>query len=1298
MRMTAFAIVFAAAALACGAPSNPCTNGSFERLDADGFPVDWEAVGETVGVSADAHSGKRSLRLHRAADAETPETGLNRGWEPDSGQRGAMIDRLKGGIDFWYKAIAAEGATLRIYAIAMTKTPLEKTGERRAAFVVPVQHVGDGQWHHARLKYDFTENEKAKWVHFSARIVGTAGELLLDDVSYIERVGALLRIGKIRLDEDPTAPGRRCMLNVEVENAGDVATPDVRLSVDLPDGLTATPAVVSLDAMQPDDKAWAKVTVDGARTAACTFGLTATAGKVTALASYAVEPALEIENFGPTSPVATVGEPVTFECVLRNPSHVMVTHPVAEFGFPSGTATATGKPIAPGGRAVLRASFRPTHQTPALRVPVRVTAGDGTQDATLATTLVVGAATRLPRPAGRLRADSGEALALLENAHVRLAFRRNEFGFGPGELMARTPRGWRTVAWVPRLSRIVHRYASGVRHESEVWASAPPQMLRDGHAGLRFWWTATDAEGGNWWFQATFLLGWDERSVKAIYQLGCDQPRDLLAFDGPMLYALERDEALFPGLEWLVPGEVSSSDIDIAAKHPHRLRYVVHPNMVTIPAIAMRSRHGVVGLAWCVGQKWDGTLDRPSVAFASPDRFRHQRAHLAGLFVPTVPDYVAPNSREAATPYPLKPTQPLRLRCRMLADGHSQDVLAAMDLWLSRHGIPDPAPLPHKTYEAEIQFSMQGYLKGLWEPETKEWWSSKGGNPLMCKTGRQRSYVADVLLGAMLSPDPKVRQQCRARADEVLKLIGGEPRHDAQRYGTPADLRFASPGRAAAGLASMGKDGAWRFDADRKDQGVFKGRDYHELGPDNAVELGTCARKAFEVLRYARIAGDWTAYERMDKTLRLMETFAVPRAAQVWEVPVHTPDILAAADAVDAYIEAYRFSGNKRWLRNAVLWARRGIPFVYLWNDPDKPFLVGATIPVFGASWDFCSWFGRPVQWNGLRYANALLKLAEFDNSYAWRKLAEGIIRSGIHQQDTEGDNVGLWPDNISALDSRKCGWVFAPRHIIRNVLKLIGRDEDPATVILGKGRQRLHVSAAAPITDTAWDGTALIFKVTYPRGDQGVVLVSNVAKPTAVHLDGKPIAERSEIETGAEAGWRYGAANAYLAIRVPRDGASLIRIAGARFRHVERLPQLVRTIAFDFDGSPDGFVAAHHVADLTVRDGALAGRITGGDPYVIRGLMRVPGDSCPVVHIRMRLTGGQVGQFFFTTKSSSVFAENKKLVFDVKADGKWHDYRIDAAAHPLWKGGTITAIRLDPGNGAADAEFAIDYIRGARQ
>jgi hypothetical protein len=570
---------------------------------------------------------------------------------------------------------------------------------------------------------------------------------------------------------------------------------------------------------------------------------------------------------------------------------------------------------------------------------------------------------------------------------------------------------------------------------------------------------------------------------------------------------------------------------------------------------------------------------------------------------------------------------------------------------------------------------------------------------MMSSQARPRSFVADLLLGEILSPSEEARRACRARADEVLALIGGEARVDAQRAPGRADLAMANPGAAAALLASRDEEGAWRFDADqRHTSGPFVGMDYHELGPDEAVEVGTCARRAFEVLRYARIAGDPAAYKQMRNTLELMETFRVPRAAQVWEVPVHTPDVLAAADAVDAYVEAYRFSGDERWLRDAVTWARRGLPFIYLWDDAEKPFLVGGSIPVFGATWYQGSWFGRPVQWNGLRYANALLKLVEYDQSYPWRRIAEAIIRSAIHQQDLEGENVALWPDNISAIDCAKCPWVFSPRQIIRNVLKLTGRDEDPATVILGEGQRRLHVSATAEISQPTWEGGKLGFRVTYPRGEQGVVLVSNVTPPKAVLLDGTALAEREEVEQGAEPGWRYDAANAYLSVRVHHEGESTIEVRGAEFRPVQRLPWLAKGIAFGFDESPEGWLAAHHIASMTVDGGVLEGKISGGDPYLIRTLVRAEGDDYPVVRLRMRVTAGQGGQLFWTTESSPGFAEDKTVRFAIQADGEFHEYRLEPGRDPAWSGQTITGLRIDPGNGAPSGEFAIDYLRGGKE
>ena len=188
----------------------------------------------------------------------------------------------------------------------------------------------------------------------------------------------------------------------------------------------------------------------------------------------------------------------------------------------------------------------------------------------------------------------------------------------------------------------------GARREHVVLTDGPPsrEERRPGEARVHL----VHARGAEPACQvrARFALAKSEKCISAEYELTCSGPCKLLAFDGPMLYALDRDEAVFPGLEWLVDDEVSSSTLDIAEGHPHQVRYVVHPNMVTIPAVGIHGQRGTVGLLWDVHQKWDGQRDRPSVVFASPDRFENQRSHLVGLFLPSVPEFVEANEREAA--------------------------------------------------------------------------------------------------------------------------------------------------------------------------------------------------------------------------------------------------------------------------------------------------------------------------------------------------------------------------------------------------------------------------------------------------------------------------------------------------------------------------------------------------------------------------------------------------------------------------------------------------------------------------
>ncbi len=545
---------------------------------------------------------------------------------------------------------------------------------------------------------------------------------------------------------------------------------------------------------------------------------------------------------------------------------------------------------------------------------------------------------------------------------------------------------------------------------------------------------------------------------------------------------------------------------------------------------------------------------------------------------------------------------------------------------------------------------------------------------------------------ARLTQNEDLRQRCNQRAALAEKLGQFSPQWDdlGLTWSDPVP-RLAGLGQTALGLLdSMEPDGSWRFRTRVETSGVFKGMDYSLLGRDRAVEVGTCARNLCEVLRWARLTGDADVFRAAAKPLAFIERFTVPRAAQVWECPVHSPDILAAADAVDAEVEAYRCSGNRHYLDEAVRWAWTGLPFVYVWNPPGKPILRYASIAIFGGSWYGGSWLGQPVQWNGLRYASALLKLADYDRSFPWRRIAEGITISALYQQDTEGPNAALWPDNFSALDWSKCPWVFEPGLIAKNIYKILGRDIEPATTMLGTGDQRVCITTRARLSQADWKDGLLSFEASFPEGEGGGVLVAGLDKPGRVLLNG------SSLPQAPAEGWQYLGEQGLLAIRVPAPGPHRLEIPGARHRIGSLLPAVLSSIDFDFARGIEGWTPVHQVEDLRLEGGLLKGRATGSNAYLHRPRLRVHGGPQDTLTLKSQAAAGTAIALYWTTEDSPNWAEDKAIHLPFRPGPDLNEYVFEVGRHPLWAGKTITGIRLDPADGADGGEFAVESIRMA--
>jgi hypothetical protein len=169
----------------------------------------------------------------------------------------------------------------------------------------------------------------------------------------------------------------------------------------------------------------------------------------------------------------------------------------------------------------------------------------------------------------------------------------------------------------------------------------------------------------------------------------------------------------------------------------------------------------------------------------------------------------------------------------------------------------------------------------------------------------------------------------------------------------------------------------------------------------------------------------------------------VPRGAQTWEVPLHTPDILASAHMVKAYTLGYMISGKREYLDQARYWAWTGVQFVYLHAPTSGRVGVYSTIAVLGATnWKAPLWIGLPVQWCGLVYGSALHLLSQFDPDGPWEKIAKGITVTGLQMSwpRTDEQRQGLLPDSFDLKAQIAAGPAINPGTVQAHLAELYGK------------------------------------------------------------------------------------------------------------------------------------------------------------------------------------------------------------------------------------------------------------------
>ena len=470
------------------------------------------------------------------------------------------------------------------------------------------------------------------------------------------------------------------------------------------------------------------------------------------------------------------------------------------------------------------------------------------------------------------------------------------------------------------------------------------------------------------------------------------------------------EQGLLAGVEHLGRREASSSKLDVETEA--HLRFAPDPMHVTMPLMAF------VTDATSVAMTWSDTRLQP--LFATPNFFDGTNDHYMTLRGEQIDVTIR------------------------LAQGRGERVAAEgvpleeAILWATKKiGLP-PLPESPRTKAQQWALSMRAFDGPL---KTDAGWGHCAGQRW---ARHPYSDIASTIW------------RLSGRAPELPTLVrgGGHVTNDAIYFVTGrADQWLDVKSRQTGGLIEgQQSDGSYRY-AGKFARGHFE---------DTAS--GICALPAAELLEYARLTGDPAALEAGVRTLDYMKRFRTPRGAQTWEVPLHTPDLLASAHLVRAYVRGYELTGNEEYLRCARQWALSGVPFVYLWSC--RPVMAYATPPVLGATnWQAPMWIGLPVQWVGGVYAYALTMLAPYDDSLDWEQLARGILRAAEQMQYPDGPYAGLLPDAFVLDDQRRLPARINPSALVNLRLVLDGEVDFLSVAVEGKHR------VAAPYAVSFRDG-----------------------------------------------------------------------------------------------------------------------------------------------------------------------------------------------------------------------------------
>ena len=623
------------------------------------------------------------------------------------------------------------------------------------------------------------------------------------------------------------------------------------------------------------------------------------------------------------------------------------------------------------------------------------------------------------------RASYGGESVTLENAHTRFELHRRRTGWGWGEFFDGQGR---CVAVLEHLGEIMLRdqeipmrlESETVRHEhgpegESLILEVKSLIVREKLKGTSFEpWMNYPLDQHILVGEVRITLAPDAPILRISQRFRSQGNVYARYIRGPWLkvgqdsFGVAKDDAIFPGIDWLVADEWSSGTDYF--KDPWAMRWVPHPNKVSAPVMAVSHQGTGIGLAWVPTQRATGWFNYryqyPQPVFASPNFIDRQNNHLLGLMVPDVDVEAHENQVYAEPPLELHLEQRIAFDAEIfLVEGSSLDVIVD---WVKRHGMPEP-PEPRWPLDEALDRIVRAYTTHLWHP-------GRGfGTP-------QRDAIAPVV--------PRfVHRYLEEYGDTPLaaslreKVAWCQEQSDNRRH--PRSL-LASDEREV--LVEQGRklcsyqreDGSFPFDPDglhyRKDDFVVAREFLEPMGLAGDTALDITILPALELLQIAEVTGVVTFRDAARRALDYCIPLQRPEGGDYWETPLHAPNLLAAGHAAIAYELGYRAFAVARYRQKAIHWIRALLPFTHLWQPKHLPMMYD-TKPCFSSSdWYFANWVRDHVQWEVLETFALSIELgidwAEVDPELDWHTFHKGITVAGLRWMVAHEDAHWL-PHNL---------------------------------------------------------------------------------------------------------------------------------------------------------------------------------------------------------------------------------------------------------------------------------------------